>query len=107
MIDSQISGRELELLLSGKKPLAVFYRATHEKFDEKSGQDFTSFVRGGLLSESRFFVRNRGQSFTIMYVLYCRRGEEWRSELYKKIKKIGQEVWNEDLERFEGWLLGC
>ena len=105
-MNQNVSGRELELMLSGKKPLAVFYRAVHEWFDEKGGQDFSSHVRSGELSELRFFIQNKGQNFRLMYVTYCRVGDEWRAELYRSIKKIGQEVWNDELERLEGWLLG-
>lgn len=106
MTSEKVSGRELELLLSGKKPLAVFYRAVHECYDEKDGQDFGEHVKAGDLSETRFFIQNKDQSFRIMYVAYCKKEEQWRAELYRSIKKIGQKVWNEELERLEGQILG-
>jgi hypothetical protein len=100
------SGKELSLILDGIKPMASFYRAVSETHDEKSGQDFYRHVKSGELVENRFFIKNEGQNFKIVYTVYCRIGEEWRFRMYKEIKKIGQTQWGPELERLEGWLLG-
>jgi hypothetical protein len=86
--------------------MAVFYKAVSEMHDEKDGQNFDDYVKGGQLTRSRFYIQNEGQRFKLMYVTYCRAGEEWRAEIYKCIKKVGQEIWNDQLEHLEGWLLG-
>ena len=99
-------GTELQLMLAGKKPMAIFYRAVQDRFDETEGQPFQKYVSSGKLSRSHFFVSNEGQSFRTIYLVYTVPGEEWRAVLYKTLKKTGQMVWNDELEALEGWLLG-
>jgi hypothetical protein len=99
-------GNELQLMLDGKKPMAVFYRATFETFDETGGQPFDNFVSCGKIEKNRFFILNEGQSYRLIYTVYTLPGEEWRFQLYKKMKKIGQTHWCKELETIEGCLLG-
>lgn len=106
MSDEGISGRELDMLLAQKKPMAVFYKAVGELCDEKDGQEFYPHVIKGDIVKKRFFIKNTGQNFRLVYTVYCLKGEEWRVEIYREIKKIGQDLWNEQLEKLEGWLLG-
>lgn len=100
------TGRELELMLDGKKPMAAFYRATHETFDETGGQPFAKYVASGHLRRSHFFISNEGQDYRLVYIIYTLPGEEWRADLYKVLKKVGQDFWNDELEALQGSLLG-
>jgi hypothetical protein len=99
-------GQELELMILGKKPMAIFYRAVKDEFDETGGQPFGKYVASGKIIRSHFFVSNEGQNFKTFYVTFTVPGEEWRARLYKTLKKIGQNGWNRDLEIIEGRLLG-
>ncbi|MBK8631699.1 MAG: hypothetical protein IPN84_16365 [Sphingomonadales bacterium] len=96
------SGRELELMLAGKKPMASFYRYTHEKFDEFSGQDFDKYVNNYIFRKKIFFIQT--EIGKIIYTTFATINESWRLDLYKTIKKIDG-VWNEDLELIESFLL--
>jgi hypothetical protein len=97
---------ELQMMLDGDKPMSVFYRAVPERFDEKSGQPFDEFVKSGKINRITFYIKNRSQDFRIFYTVYTLRGEEWRAEMYKKLKKVGQNIWNEDLQAIEDLLYG-
>lgn len=101
-------GSELELMLLGKKPMAVFYRALHEKFDETGGQPFEEYVSAGKICKARFFVRDKigDRPFRVRFTLYTVPGEEWRAHVYKSIVEVCQTTWNEELESIEGALLG-
>lgn len=100
------TGNELELMLGGRKPMAVFYRAVEEDIDETNGQPFHRYVKSGDLIRTIFYISNPHQRFKMVYYVYTVKGEEWRAKIYKKIKKIGQEKWCRDLEIIEGTLLG-
>lgn len=101
-------GTELELMLAGKKPMAMFYRATHERFDETGGQPFAKYVAAGQITRMHFFVSNSNSQgpYRIVYFLYTLPGEEWRAQVLKCLIKILQTTWNDELEALEGWLLG-
>lgn len=99
-------GRELQLMLDGSKPMSVFYRATSDIFDEKDGQSFDKFVKSGQLSKSNFYIKNQSQDFVIFYTVYTLPGEEWRAEMYKGLKKVGQNIWNSNLQSIEDILFG-
>jgi len=93
-------------MLEGRKPMAIFYRAVGENFDETDGQPFAEHVAAGAMKRTTFFIANEGQGFRLKYTAYTLPGEEWRAGLYKQLKKIGQAHWNEDLESIERILLG-
>jgi hypothetical protein len=99
-------GNELSKMLDGQKPIAIFYRAVGESFDPTDGQEFEKHVRAGEIVKTKFFISNEGQKFSIFYVVYTIPGEEWRANLYKIIKKIGQHTWGKDLEFIEARILG-
>lgn len=100
------TGHELELMLAGKKPMAVFYRAVRENFDETGGQNFQKYVKCGDFQKTIFYISSGTRPFKLVYSTYTIKGEEWRAQLYKEIKKIGQRIWCKDLEIIEGTLLG-
>jgi hypothetical protein len=98
-------GKELELMLSGKKPMAAFYKVVGERFDETGGQSFWEHVETGEIEKSRFFIRNEGQPFTMMYTVYVLPRERWRVSMYKALKKSGQTVWCKTMGDLEYRLL--
>lgn len=98
-------GYELEWMLSRKKPMSVFYKALSERFDETGGQPFSACVANGKIEKSRFFIRNDGQSFTIMYTVYVLPEERWRVPIYKALKKTGQHIWCDAMGEIEEILL--
>lgn len=99
-------GKELQSMLDGSKPMSVFYRATSDMFDEKYGQKFDKFVKLGKIDRLNFYIKNISQDFIIFYTVYTLPGEGWRAEMYKKLKKVGQNVWNDDLQNIEDILFG-
>jgi hypothetical protein len=97
---------ELQMMLDGDKPMSVFYRAVPERFDEKGGQPFDKFVKSGQINRITFYTKNKSQNFRIFYTVYTLYGEEWRAQMYKNLKKVGQNIWNEDLQAIEDLLYG-
>lgn len=107
------TNRELELMIAGKKPLAVF---THERVDgfEKSDalaeQDFSRLVANGTVSEHvRTFQSQRpdGSSVNIDHYFYTLKGEEWRVQAYcLLLNMLHNKGWCSHLEWLQGTLLG-
>ena len=107
------TNRELEMMLAGNKPLAVF---AHEKVDgfEKSAalanQDFAPHVADGTLSEqvkTRTIFLPSGAPVDIDYWFYTLRGEEWRVEAYWLLVNFrNSRGWCPQFEWLEGKLLG-
>jgi hypothetical protein len=98
---------ELELMLAGRKPMAIFCRGVRENIDETNGQPFQKYVSAGSINRTVFYITNSSQKFKIIYFAYTLPGEEWRVQLYKKLKKIAQTTkWCKDMEIIEGTLLG-
>jgi hypothetical protein len=108
------TNRELELMVAGEKPLAMFYAETSELPDERlipecrfaflvsSGQ----FIRGETEVPGGFHEGLR-RHLRIKYVFFARKGEEWRIPamevlLHARVKG----GWNETCERMESSLLG-
>lgn len=108
------SHRELELMLQGKKPLAVFAHARidgHEKSDVLGGQDFTPHVENGTFTEEvRTYVYRRqdGAAFNVDYWFYTVAEEEWRVEAYCLLLDLllRKGTWCSELEWMQGTLLG-
>lgn len=108
------NGRELELMLAGDKPLAVFLHKRDvglSKEDVLGGQDFATFVANGTLKESRLSLPLRspeGASYVLDYWLYTLPDQEWRVEAYRLIIEIlhRKRAWCSHLEWLEGTLLG-
>jgi hypothetical protein len=78
------TGRELELMLAGTKPLAMFYDDNGEP-DERivPEQEFDAYVRSGLFVKgTRVFEAaidpRTDRAVQIRYVLYALKPEEWR-----------------------------
>ena len=98
-------GSELELLLTGKKPLARF--ALEHKTPElhaKTEAAFRRHVERGTLQRFQF----KGEDFDRVY--YCPPTEEWRVKLLELVDKaleVGVHSFTiYDLHRLDGTLLG-
>jgi hypothetical protein len=78
------TGRELELMLTGTKPLAMFYDDNEEP-DERiiPVKEFDGYVRSGLFVKgTRVFDLaidpRTGRPVQVRYVLYALKSEAWR-----------------------------
>jgi hypothetical protein len=107
------TNRELEMMLAGAKPLAVFGHERvvgFEKSDVLANQDFARYVADGTLSEHvRTVTRHLpdGTPFNIDWYFYALAGEEWRVEAYSLLLDLsGRGAWCAQLEWLEGKLLG-
>jgi len=107
------TGRELALMLSGKKPLAVFCAEASElPWEELIPEDaFAPHVQSGRVLRHDFEVRSNtpsGASMDLRYVLFALPGEETRFQIMRTLKRAlhSGSGWNETCERIEGTLLG-
>jgi hypothetical protein len=101
-------GTELQQMLNGKKPMAVFYRGVQERFDETGGQPFGKYVASGKMNRTVFYEwrTNNIGSYRVIYIVYTILGEEWRADMYRALRRVLRTTWNEDLEHIEAKLLG-
>ena len=110
------TGRELELMLTGAKPLAVFYESYPEEPCEEIIPEnaFKPYVAAGTF-EKREFVEllDRPPPATHShvkgnrYVIYAIPEENWRIDAYIEMKVQSRVLgWSEEFERREGFLYG-
>ena len=107
------TGPELELMLAGVKPMAMFYAAAdelpHEEFVPEEA--FAPYVSAKLMSRRATQVSTvtpGGAPTILSYVFFALVGEEWRMpamELLVRALHTGG-GWNETCQRVEGALLG-
>lgn len=107
------TNRELEFMLSGIKPMAVFVHERVDGFsksDALAGQDFSPYVAQGLISEHLEIVyatKPDGSRLQLDYYFYCLATEEWRIKAYLLMLETQRECgWSKQLEWQEGSLLG-
>ena len=100
------TGRELELMLQGKKPFAAFCDALEASYNEEiiPEQAFAPHVvKGGIIKRDI----SGEPPHVLRRVLYTLPGEEWRMNAYLLMWEIMEKSgWNDSLERMEGRLLG-
>ncbi len=102
------NGRELELMLSGLKPMASFVAEDLVPPELVGDAEFASYVESGQLTKHVY----RNDAFGFEMRSYCLPKEEWRGKLHNLIYQLTWErkidgVFNrEDRERIEGFLLG-
>lgn len=102
------TNRELALMLSGEKPLAVFcqWLPANPEFELIPERHFAPYVEAGTLRAFEYFVDD-AKARKIRFVLYAAAGEEWRVPAYMLLKMTATKSgWNEGFERMEGSLLG-
>ncbi len=107
------TGCELELMLAGTKPLAVFYAAAQElPWEELIPEEaFRQHVCEGRLLRFEYEIESvapSGVPLVLKYVMYALPGEEWRAQLMAVLVRAVHAGggWNESCERVEGTLLG-
>lgn len=107
------TGRELQLMLEGRKPLAMFYAFNDELPWEELVPDeaFAPHVDAGRMSREEIDIETTtpaGAPTLLKYVFYALRGQEWRIQLMgvmvRALRSGGG--WNETCERVQGTLLG-
>lgn len=102
------NGRELQLMLSGSKPMASFVAEDVVPADLVGDAEFAPFVESGQIIKHVY----RNSEFGFEMRSYCLPTEEWRGKLHNLIYQLTWErkidgVFNrEDRERIEGFLLG-
>lgn len=107
------TNRELEMMLAGEKPFAMFAHERvdgFEKADALANQDFATHVAEGTLSEHLKTFRAKGPDETMLdidYYFYARQGEEWRVEAFSLLLELlHRGAWCPQLEWLSGKLLG-
>jgi hypothetical protein len=109
------TGREFELMVAGKKPLAMFYAEVGELPDEalipekrfapyvKAGE----FIRDETTVEGAYHPRWK-RNVMVKYVLYALRAEAWRIPAMVLIMnhQVKVPMPNEAIDRITGALLG-
>lgn len=106
------AGNELRLMLEGEKPLSMFYycKALSDR-DILPIEDFSPYVESGMMRMEEFDVENETGTYcaAITYLLYARRGEEWRIPAMKVALTAQQDNLHspdEGIDRVIGMLLG-
>jgi hypothetical protein len=107
------TGRELELMLAGQKPLAMFYAFVSELPWEELIPDeaFAPHVQAGRVLRQHLdmkYTDSSGRSSDLRYVFYALPSQEWRIQVMTVLKQAlySGAGWNETCERVEGMLLG-
>jgi hypothetical protein len=108
------TNRELELMLAGRKPLAMFYAEASELPDERLIPEdrFASFAASGLFVRGETHVPGGFHDGTqrdlqFKYVFFALKGEQWRIPAMKiLLHESVKGGWNETCERGESSLLG-
>ena len=99
------TNRELGLMLSGAKPLAVF-NDDHDHFAElvlRYLARFDRYVDAGRLEKREYVELDHGGRIHV--ILYCLPGESWRIDAMIELRQR-LSSWSAEAERMEGTLLG-
>ena len=106
-------GRELELMLAGKKCLSFFYFEVGVEREIFPESQFDLQVAKGLLVKDErveeFVSPETGEMTSARNILYAATHEAWRIPAMRMVEDIYQRMrpgWRPDLERMKGWLLG-
>lgn len=105
------TNRELELMLQGKKPMAVFSGVYPNRIGAAlyADQPFEEYVAKGVINRTLKVRRVENPNtaievYALMRDYYTLPGEEWRIEEYEKL--WDEPKWTFKKERREGELLG-
>lgn len=105
--------RELELMLSGRKPLSYFFVEVGTARDLFPEAEFDRHVASGfLIKEERvepLVSPEDGEPTSARNILYATRNEAWRIPAMRTVQDIYRRMgpgWRPDLERIIGSLLG-
>jgi hypothetical protein len=105
-------GRELELMLSGKKPMAMFTEVLPVE-SQIPEQEFAEYVESGKIVKREVFepgprLPGHPEETKIRRVLYALPTETWRIDAMIMLSEVYQRHpgWDAGLERMIGSLLG-
>ena len=101
------TGRELDLMLKGAKPMSVFSALSPDinNLAQIPEMEFDEYVAQGKFIKHEYSEMN-GES-TMRFVYYALPDQIWRVEAHKLLQKTAQLLgWNDGLTRMEGALLG-
>lgn len=104
-------GRELELMLDGKKPLSMFSYLVEGGFVPYPEAEFEKYVSTGRLKKvvSDQSTTVRGELLTNRRVLYALPNEDWRIRAFLFVQALYDSFgpgWRPDFEMIIGSLLG-
>jgi hypothetical protein len=108
------TGRELELMLEGRKPLAVFYAFADELPDEQliPEERFSAYVSAGRFVRDEITLSDRqtktGHPRELKYVFFAKHEEGWRIRALALVIRTYHHMGHteEGIERVESALLG-
>jgi hypothetical protein len=113
---SNHTGKELELMLAQRKPLAMFYAEVGELPNEELIPEmaFEPHVKAGRFSRTEMTLEDRelhpklGRAPHWSYVIFAVPDEEWRVRIMQTLLRARHNGggWNETCERIECTLLG-
>jgi hypothetical protein len=105
--------RELELMLAGRKPLAMFTEVVSIESDVFPEADFEPYVRSGRIIKREVFEQMDGpptgpKQVVLRRVLYALPEEKWRIDAILLACRVEASLqrWDEGVERIIGLLLG-
>jgi hypothetical protein len=104
---SSHTGRELLLMLAGKKPFAAFSKIDRPEEDGIVPEDlFDPYVADGTFVKKSEVVEIT-RFGPLRRILYAVPSEEWRIEAYLTLWQLADKHgWNDGFEKMEGFLLG-
>jgi hypothetical protein len=101
------TGRELALMLSGRKPLAYFSYFDGEPLSIAIDQPFDEHVTKGELEYRHYRLRLSEKAEIVNYAIYTLPSEAWRADALTMLLEAGQRSgWCPGMERLLGSLLG-
>lgn len=84
-------GKELELMLAGQKPLAMFYDVLNGQEDISNDiipeKEFAPHVKSNLFIRVSRDLQHVAKQATIRYVLFCKPEEVWRAHFIFWLKE--------------------
>jgi hypothetical protein len=104
------TGRELLLMLAGKKPLSAFVEVYPDDIDLEiiPERKFEPHVLTGRLVKFEYFSAFKGSGKRqLRRVLYVTPGQEWRFRAHEMLWRMAEtDGWKDGFEQLEGYLLG-
>jgi hypothetical protein len=106
-------GRELALMLEGKKHLSYFFLEAGIEREIFPEDEFDSLVASGFLAKDErvemIISPETGKETNVRNILYATASEAWRIQAMRSVQDIYRRMgpgWRPDLERVIGSLLG-
>lgn len=100
--------RELELMLAGTKPAAMFGEAVQFR-DIIPEDDFAPHVAAGRIIKREYYWDDKESGHSFVEIYYALPGEEWRIAALHELNRIAHDKprpWTADDDRETGRLLG-